>query len=118
MPSTVEEAESHSFLSGDAREEFGALEAGAADLEVRRARAAQRTAAEQRSPEIRSAAARPRDHPPWGTFEWREAGSEHTGLMENLEGVIVSGDVQLIPRAPVECVSCVRPDLRHDLERA
>jgi hypothetical protein len=32
--------------------------------------------------------------------------------------MISSGDVQLIPRPPIEGVSCVGPDLRRDTERA
>jgi hypothetical protein len=118
VPFTVEDAESHPFLTGDTREEVGAVDPSAANLEMRRARAAERTAAEQRSPEVRSTAARSRDHPSWWTVEWRETRSEHTGLVKHLERTVVTGDVQLIPRAPVECVSCVRSDLRHDAERA
>jgi hypothetical protein len=38
--------------------------------------------------------------------------------VQHLERVIVSGDVQLIPRPPVEGVSFVRPDLGHDTESA
>ena len=36
--------------------------------------------------------------------------------MEYLERTIVSGDVQLIPRASIEGVSRVRPNLGHDAE--
>jgi hypothetical protein len=35
VPSTVEDAESHSFLTGDAREEVGAVDSSAANLEMR-----------------------------------------------------------------------------------
>jgi hypothetical protein len=93
VASAVEDAKAHSFLIGDAREEFGAVDLGAADLEMRRAGPAERTAAEQRSTEIRSAAARAHYDPPWRVPERREAGAEHAGLVEHLERVIVSGDV-------------------------
>jgi hypothetical protein len=93
VASAVEDAEAYSFLVGDAREEFGAVDLGAADLEMRRAGPAERTATEQRSTEIRSAAARARYDPPWRALEWREAGAEHPGLVEHLERVIVSGDM-------------------------
>jgi hypothetical protein len=117
VPSAVENAEAHTFFAGNAREELGTVDPCAADLEMRRAGPAERTAAEQRSPEIRSAAARARYYSPWRPLDRREAGREHAGLVEHLECAIVSGNVQLIPRASIEGVSCVRPDLGHDAER-
>jgi hypothetical protein len=38
--------------------------------------------------------------------------------VQDLECTLVSGDVQLVPGAPVEGVTCVRSDLGHDIERA
>jgi len=118
MPATVEDAEAHSFFGGDACEEVGAVDPCAADLEMRRAGPAERATAEQCPSEICAAAARASDHPPRGALERREAGSEHSGLVEHLECTIVSGDVQLIPRASVESVSCIGPNLGHDAESA
>jgi hypothetical protein len=117
MPSAVENAEAHTFFAGNAREEVGTVDPCAADLEMRGAGPTERTAAEQRSAEISSAAARARYYPPWRSFDRREPGREHAGLVEHLECAIVSGNVQLIPRASIEGVSCVRPDLGHDAER-
>jgi hypothetical protein len=52
MPSTIEDAEAHSFVAGDSREEVGTVDPCAADLEMRRAGPAERASAEQRSPQI------------------------------------------------------------------
>jgi hypothetical protein len=118
VPPAVEDSEAHSFLVCDACEEVGALGPGAADLKVRGSGTAERTAPEQGSAQIRRAAARPGDHAPRRALEWRQAGGEHSGFVEDLQRAIVSGDVQLVPRAPVEGVPRVRPDLGRDAERA
>ena len=118
MPATVEDAEAHSFFAGDACEEVGAVDPCAADLEMRRAGPAERATAEQCPSKIGGAAARPRDHPPWRALEGREAGSEHSGLVEHLECTVVAGDVQLVPRASIESVSCIGPNLGDDAESA
>ena len=118
MPPPVENGEAYAFLVRDAREEFGAFDSRATDLEVRRAGTAERAAPEQRSAHVRRPAAGPGDHSPWRPLERRQAGSEHSGFVEHLQRTVVSGYVQLIPRAPVEGVPRVRPDLGRDAERA
>jgi hypothetical protein len=118
VPSPVEDTEAHSFFTGNAREELSTIDPGATDLEMRRSRATQRTATEQRSPEVGGTTARARHDSAWRPLERRESGGEHARLVEHLERAIVSGDVQLIPRPSGESVSWVRPDLGDDAERA
>ena len=116
VPSTIEDTEANSLLPGDTCKEVGAVNPGAADLEVRRAGPAERTTAQQRSAHIGGPAARARHHPPWRAFERCQARGEDARLVEHLECAVVSGDVQLIPRASGEGVACVRSDLGHDTE--
>ena len=118
VPPAVEDTETHSFLVCDAREEVGALGSCAADLEVGRTRTAERTASEQCSAQIRRTATRARDDPPRRALERRQAGREHSGFVEQLQSVRVSGHVQLVSRAPVEGMPRVRPDLGRDAEGA
>ena len=105
VPAAVEDAEAHSFFVCDAREELGAVGARAADLEMRCARAAQRASPEQGAAHVRGAAARARDDSSRWMFERRQAGAEDSRLVENLQRAVVSGDVQLVARSPVEGTS-------------
>jgi hypothetical protein len=118
VPSAVEDAEPHSFLVCDAREELGAFGSRAADLEVWGTWAAERTASEQRSAQIRRAATRARDDAPRRTFEGRQAGGQHSGFVKQLQRVRVARDVQLISRSPLEGMPRVRPDLGRHAEAA
>ena len=118
VPSAIEDTEANSLLLGYPREEVGAVDPGATDLEMRRAGPAEGTTAEQRSPDVCGAATRARHHPPRRALERCESRGEDTRLVERLQCAIVSSNVQLIPRAAGEGVACVRPDLGHDVERA
>jgi hypothetical protein len=118
VPPAVEDAESHSLFSGDAREELGAAGACAADLEMRCARSAQRASPEEGAPHIGGAAAGSGDDSSRRMFERREAGTDDSGLVQNLQGPVVSGNVQLVARSPVESSSPVGADLGGDAERA
>lgn len=114
----VEDSQAYSFLVCDTSEEIGALDSRAADLEVRGSRTTQGAAPEQRPAHVRRAATRSSDHPPRRALERSETGGEHSGFVEHLQRAVISGYVQLVPRAPVEGVTCVRPDLGRDAERS
>ena len=96
---------------GDAPQELGAVGRRRPQLEVRRARARQRAAAEQRAAQVGGAAARPRDDAPRRPLERRAAGVEHAGLAQHLERPRVAADVQLVARRAVEGAAAVRADL-------
>lgn len=49
--------------------------------------------------------------------ERRQAGAEHARLVENLECVLVAGDVQLVARTSFEGTARIRSDLAADAER-
>ena len=117
MPPAVEYSQAHSFLVCETHEKVGALDSRAADLEVRGTRPTERPATEQRSAHVRRPAARPGDHAPRWPLERRKTRREHSGFVEHLERTVV-GYVQLVPRAPVEGVPRVRPDLGCDAKRA
>jgi hypothetical protein len=118
VPSAVEDSETHAFLVCDSREKVGALGPRAADLEVRGTGAAERAATEQRSAQVCGTAARARDDPSRWALERRQPGCEHSGFVEHLQRAFVSGDVELIPRAALEGLPRVSPDLGRDPERA
>jgi len=118
VPSPVEDSEAHSFLASDAREKVGSLGSRGADLEVRGPRAAERAATEQGSAHVRSTTTRARDDSPRWALERCQARSEHSRFVEHLQSAFVSCDVQLVPRAAIEGLSRVRPDLGRDPERA
>jgi hypothetical protein len=118
MPPAVEDSEVYSFLVCDAREEIGALDSRATDLEVRGSGTTEGTAPEQRPAHVRRAAARSSNHPPRRALERGETGGEHSGFVEHLQRAVVSGYVQLVSRASVEGVTRVGPDLGRDAERA
>jgi hypothetical protein len=118
VPASVENSEAHSFVTCDAREEVGAFGPRAADLEMRRTGTAERTAPEQGPAQVRAPAARTRDNPARRALERSQVGGEHSGFVEHLQCTLVSGDVQLVSRAPFESVTRVRPDLGRDAECA
>jgi hypothetical protein len=112
VPLAVEDAEPPTFLRGDARDERRAFRARTPNLEVRRTRSAQRSAAEQRAANVGGAAARAGDDTPRRVFEGSEPRGDHAGLVQHLNGAFVSLDVQLISRAAVERPPAIRSDLR------
>jgi hypothetical protein len=118
VPPAVEDAEPYSLLVCDAREELGAFGSRAANLEVWGTWAAERTASEQRSAQIRRAATRARDDPTRRAFERRQAGGQHAGFVKQLQCVRVTGDVQLVSRPPLEGMPRIGPDLGRDAEAA
>jgi len=118
VPPAVEDSQSHSFLVCDAREEIGALDSRAADLEVRGSGTTEGSAPEQCPAHVCRPAARSSDHSPRRALERSETGGEHSGFVEHLQRTVVSGYVQLVPRASLEGVTRVRPDLGRDAERA
>jgi len=118
VPPAIEDTEPHPFLVCDTREELGAFCSCAADLEVWGTWAAERTASEQRSAQIRSAATRARDDPPRRAFERRQAGGQHSGFVKQLQSVRVTRDVQLVSRPPLEGMPRIGPDLGRHAEAA
>ena len=71
------------------------------DLQVRRFRAGQRARAEQRSPQVRAAAARARDDPPRRSLERSQSRVEHAAPCRTVRAVRSPLDVQLVTgRAP------------------
>jgi len=118
VPSAVEDSETHTFFVCDAGQKVGALGPRAADLEVWGTGAAERAATEQRSAQVRGTAARARDDPPRWTLERRQPRGEHSCFVEHLQRPFISGDVELVPRAAVECLPRVCPDLGRDPESA
>jgi hypothetical protein len=84
VAAAIEYAESHSFLLGDTCDELCAFDAGGAQLEVRRAWAAQRTAAEQRAADVRGAAAGARNDPARRTLEGRQPRGEDSRFVKHL----------------------------------
>src|SRR5918995_1549426 len=100
------------------REELRALERGRPDLEMRGPRPAERAAAEQRSAQVRTAAARSADDPFRRPFGGARACPQDSRFGEHVEGNGVSLDVHLVPRRAVERTPPVGPDLGADAERA
>ncbi len=116
VPAAVEDAESHSLFGSDPREKLGSVGAGAADLEMWCARAAQRTSPEQGAPHVRGAAAGAGDDSSRWMFERCQAGADDSGLVQNLQRPVVSGDVQLVAGSTVEGASAVGANLGGDAE--
>src|SRR4051812_5672842 len=85
---------------------------------MRRARSAQGAAAEQRSAEIRAAAARLRDDAAGRIRERRDAHAQHSCLVQNLERALVSRDMKLVPPAAPEGAAPVGAGLRRNAEPA
>jgi hypothetical protein len=112
----LHDTELHSFLGGKPRQELGPLGLGTSELQMRRARTAERTTAEQRPAQIGAAAAGTCDDPPRWDGKGRQAGAQDAGFVQNLERVLVSGDMELVARGPVESPPPVRADLGRDAE--
>jgi hypothetical protein len=118
MPLAIENAEPASLLCRDASHERRTLDPRGPNLQMGRTWAAQRSTAEERSPDIRSTAARARDDAPRRMVERAQARAEHSGLVQYLKRAFVPFDMQLVTRPPVEGTAAVRPDLRGDAEAA
>ena len=116
MTAAVENTEVRALFVGDAGKERGAVRACAPDLEVRRARPAEGSAAEERASHIRTAAAGPRDHSPRGMLERGQARTEDAGLVEDLKRAVVSCHMELVAGPALERAAPVGPDLRSNPE--
>jgi hypothetical protein len=83
VPATIERSQLQVLASCEVGKEARALQAGGTDLEVRSARAAQRTAAEQCAAEVRTPAARSADHTARRTLERRVMRIEDARIVQN-----------------------------------
>ena len=108
--------ESASVQSRDLTQEQRGRTRRRTQLEVRRARHRQRATSEECATEIGGAAARSSDDPSRRSLEGSVSPVDDAGGSEDMEGVSVACDVQLVPRRSVECASPVRPDLRADVD--
>lgn len=118
VPPALGNTELHALGRGDAGDELRPFWLGASQLEMRRAWPAQRATAEESATQVRTAAASARHDASRRIRERRYARTENAGLMQDLQRALVSVDMQLVPRRPVECPSPVRTDLRRNPERA
>ena len=108
----------HSLFGRDARKKVGPFWFRAPKLEVWRTWSAERASAEQGAAEVRTATAGARDDATRWAGERREPRAEDSGLVQNLDGVLVTVDVELVTRPAVEGAALVRPDLGRDTEAA
>ncbi len=118
VTAAVGDAEVEAFLGRETRDEVGALRLGAAQLEMRGARSAEGGTAEQHAAQVRTPAAGARDDAARRCGQRSEPGAQDTGFVEDLEGALVPGDVELIARRAAECTAPVRADLGCDSECA
>ncbi len=102
MPFALEDAEASAVLRRDPSDERCTLSPGASDLEMWRAWTAKRPSTEQCSAEVSGTAAEAGDDAPWRVFQRTEARTENPGLVQDLKGAFVAGDVQLVPRPALE----------------
>ena len=72
--------------------------------------------AEERSAQVRPAAARSPDDPPRRPLDRRVPRVEDSGLDECVERAFVAGDVELVARCPVESLPAIGADLGADPE--
>jgi hypothetical protein len=117
MAAAISDRELHSFFRGETRDELRTLRLGAPELEVWRTRAAQRRAPEERATQIRAAAACACDNASRRRRKRRQACTQDAGLVQDLQRVLVTGDVELVARSTVEGAPLVGADLRRDAER-
>jgi hypothetical protein len=118
MSLALEHAEAAPFFSCEPGDERRALGSRAPDLEVRRARTAEGSSAEQRAAKVSGAAAGACDDPARRVFQRAETHAENSGLVQDLQRAFVPGDVQLIPRTAFERSTAVGAYLRRDPEGA
>ncbi len=117
VTTAIQDSELHVLLGRQASQERSTLRLGRTDLQMGRARAGQRAAAEQRPAQVSAAAARARDDSPRWMGKRRQSRTEDTGLVKNLQRVFVPGDVQLVTGTAFEGAAGVRSDLAADAER-
>jgi hypothetical protein len=116
VPSPVRDPQLHALLRGDTCDEIRAFRLCASQLEVGRARPAERTTTEKRAAQVRTAATGARDHTSGRTGERRESGAQDSGLVQHLYSPLVAGNVELVPRRTIERASLVGTDLGGDTE--
>ncbi len=76
-----------------------------------RAWTAKRPSTEQCSAEVSGTAAEAGDDAPWRVFQRTEARTENPGLVQDLKGAFVAGDVQLVPRPALERTTTIGTNL-------
>ena len=118
MPAAIEYVQVQAVAAGDVGEELRAGETGGTDLEVRRARAAHRSAAEQRAAKVGAPAARSPHHPARRPLERRVVRVENARFVQNAQRFLPSLHVQLVASRAVERALAVRPWLRVDADVA
>ena len=111
MPSTIEHPERQSFSSSDVRQERRALKSRRTDLEVRRARPAHGSPAEQRTAEVGATAARAPHDSTRRTFERRLPRPEDACFLQHAQRFGSAFDVELITLRLVERPAMVGADL-------
>ena len=111
-------AKPRSGAGGDGAYERCPCRRRGAELEVWRARARQRAAAEERTTQIRPAAAVPGDDAAGRPIERRVAGIENPGLDQHVQRVLLVADVELVAGRSTEGTALVRADLGVDAELA
>ncbi len=116
VTTSLHDMELYSFLGREPREELGTLGLGTPKLQMRRARTAERTTAEQRPAQICPAAAGACDDPPRRVGKRRQARAQHARFVQNLERALVAGNMELVARRPIEGPPLVRADLGRDSE--
>ena len=104
------------LAAGDLGEESRSVEAGRAELEMRRPRARERAGAEERASQIGAAAARAADHSLGRTAERCAASGEDAGLPEHRRRGRIDLELELITGRAVERVPGVGADLGTDAE--
>jgi hypothetical protein len=85
---------------------------------VRRPRAAQRAAAEQRASQVRAATTRATHDATRRSLQRRVPRIEDAGSVENVERRLTSLHVQLVALRPIEGAAVICPDLGFDAELA
>ena len=83
---------------------------------MRRARAAERAAAEQRAAQVGAAAARASDDAFWRPLDRDEPLVEHSRLVHHLQGPLLPLDVELVAGRLLERVPAIGADLGLDAE--
>jgi hypothetical protein len=116
VASAVEHAQLDTFLTRYACEELGPFGSGGAYFQVRRARAAERAATEQRTTDVRATAARARDDSARRMVDWREPRTQDSCFIQDLKCALVSRDMELVSRRTLERAQPVRSNLRPDFE--
>jgi hypothetical protein len=85
---------------------------------MRRARARERSAAEESSAQVGTPAARARDNPLRGPVERCQPRADHTRLLQNPQSAIFALDMQLVTRLTCKGVTLIRPNLGRDPQLA